>query len=814
MYPVTLEALELLRKNYRQTVEIIAYGLDDTFTLTEKDVLAGGLTIDRTSVSSSKIEIGSAISSELSLKLQNEDGRFDNVKFEGAELYVRLGVKKYDAHRWEKATTQYIPLGYFTVDEPVRPLSALSIKALDRMVLFDKPVNWSLFSHPITVKNMLAQTCQICNVQLGNNINDRPNCDYVIQALPETEITYRQIIQWIAELTATCAFIDWEGKLRLQWYEPTATKITPSTRYSSDMLENDITITGVQVVDVDSNVYISGSDDYAFNLEGNELIQSDYQQVADNLYSAVGGFTYRPYNCSTIPMPYLFPMDRLEYVDKNQVSHDTIVTNVTFTMNAGTTVEGKGETAVNNGYASANLLTNRERIIMNKIKREQNQTLKDRVQSVLGLNELITNSLGLYNTSFENNDGSITYYMHDRPNLEDSNTIYTLNAGGYAYTNNGWNDGNPVWLYGETKDGNAVFNAISTYKIQTEDLEAESIRVKWNSISDFVEISHDGLSFYDSADKNSDDLVARMNKSGAHFCNAGKDVGNIGISYYGSDFGESLLPGLYFGLNSSGGFMGWGHEMENTDSGMYAIDLLYLKNEQTETDSPYNRKGLHFGCDVYTNGHLYLIDDYRLIPCYDGDGENQIRYDGNIVLYGRSVTFGNSYIYSDHVMLGDPDGGSSVSCYADVNIYGDHTIIQSSDARLKKNIRQTKVNGLNTINSLDLKEFDWVENDSHEEIGIIAQQLQKVAPELVTEDSDGYLSIKTTKFIFYLIKAVQELSKKIGLEYEKTKWSDTYTLKEKKKLCTDSRKDGIKKSTQEIKYEPMTIPIQKEANNE
>lgn len=469
MYPVTQEALDLLSKNYRQTVEITFYGLGETFTITEKDILIGGLVIDRTSVSGSKIEIGSAISSELSLKLQNEDGRFDKVKFEGAELFVRLGVKKYDARRWENATTQYIPLGYFTVDEPLRPLSALDISALDRMVHFDKPVDWSLFTFPMTVRSMLVQTCQICNVQLGNDITDRPNYDYVIPTAPETETTYRQIIQWIAELTATCGFMDWEGKLRLQWYTPTTATITPSHRYSSDMLENDITISGVEVVDEDSNIYLTGDDAYAFRIEGNSLIQSDYQVICEAIYAEVGGFTYRPYESVTRPMPYLFPMDMVEFTDRNGVSHDTIVTNVTFTMNAGTSVKGQGETETNEGYATANPLTKRESLIINTIKKALNETLNNSVQSILAFNDLITNSLGVYSTTIPQPDGSVKYYMHDAPTLEASSTIYTQNAGGFAYTNGGWNGGNPVWESGFSKDGNIIAKKVNAYGIEVSD---------------------------------------------------------------------------------------------------------------------------------------------------------------------------------------------------------------------------------------------------------------------------------------------------------------------------------------------------------
>lgn len=469
MFPVSKEALDLFSKNYRQTAEIIFYGTDNTFTITESDIMLGGLTVDRYSVSGSKIELGSACAAELALTLDNREGQFKDVKFEGAELFVRIGVKKYDARRWENATMHYVPLGYFTVDEPARALQTITLSALDRMVLFDKPVDWSLFTFPITVRDFLSQICTICNVQLGADIGDRPNFDYVIQASPTEETTYRQVVQWVAELTASCAFIDWDGKLRLMWYTPSTARISPSERYSSDMLENDIVISGVEVVDEDSNVFLMGDDAYAFRIEGNALIQHDHQIVCSAIYDVVGGFTYRPYECVAKPMPYLLPMDIVKYVDRDGITHNTIVTNTTFTLNGSTAVKGQGETETDNAYASANPLTKRESLIINTIKKALNETLNGSTQSVLAFNELIAHSLGVYTTVIPSPDGSNKFYLHDAPTLETSRTIYTQNAGGFAYTNSGWNGGSPVWESGFSKDGNIIAKKVNAYGIEVSD---------------------------------------------------------------------------------------------------------------------------------------------------------------------------------------------------------------------------------------------------------------------------------------------------------------------------------------------------------
>lgn len=73
-------------------------------------------------------------------------------------------------------------------------------------------------------------------------------------------------------------------------------------------------------------------------------------------------------------------------------------------------------------------------------------------------------------------DGT-AYYFHNAETLADSSIIYTFNAGGFAWTTD-WNDGNPVWQYGITRDGNAVMNALSAYKVQADQIEAGSITVE------------------------------------------------------------------------------------------------------------------------------------------------------------------------------------------------------------------------------------------------------------------------------------------------------------------------------------------------
>ena len=99
-----------------------------------------------------------------------------------------------------------------------------------------------------------------------------------------------------------------------------------------------------------------------------------------------------------------------------------------------------------------------------------------------------------------------------------------------------------------------------------------------------------------------------------------------------------------------------------------------------------------------------------------------------------------------------------------------------SDARLKENIKSSKVNALERLNEIEMCSFDFIDKKygAHSELGYIAQQLQKVIPECVVavpqdEEQMGYdelLQVQDTHLIPYLVKAIQELSSKVA-ELEK-----------------------------------------------
>ena len=124
---------------------------------------------------------------------------------------------------------------------------------------------------------------------------------------------------------------------------------------------------------------------------------------------------------------------------------------------------------------------------------------------------------------------------------------------------------------------------------------------------------------------------------------------------------------------------------------------------------------------------------------------------GSTVRLASYDLFGNVHNY---ILI----SSNGIDCLANLDM-NNNSILNNSDIRLKTNIQDTNVNALELINQIEMKSFDWIDSNKHEQIGMIAQQLQEIIPDVVYESpDDSKLSIKPLEFIPYLIKAIQELS--------------------------------------------------------
>ena len=152
--------------------------------------------------------------------------------------------------------------------------------------------------------------------------------------------------------------------------------------------------------------------------------------------------------------------------------------------------------------------------------------------------------------------------------------------------------------------------------------------------------------------------------------------------------------------------------------------------------------------------HVYGEAGGGYIARFQNDGNNANRY-GIVIQGGADDGSGTT----NYILFEDGDGGDIGVASNDS---GTFSVSDLSDARKKKNIRDTKVKGLDSINAMKVRDFEWINNDMSVNAGLVAQELEEVFPDAVTEfGDDDLLAVSRERLVPVLIKAVQELTQKV-----------------------------------------------------
>lgn len=166
-----------------------------------------------------------------------------------------------------------------------------------------------------------------------------------------------------------------------------------------------------------------------------------------------------------------------------------------------------------------------------------------------------------------------------------------------------------------------------------------------------------------------------------------------------------------------------------------------------------------------------------------------VKENGEMYCYNKATFSGGLHTYNERIDVHGQDvqGDASGSSKTTVIWWSQISRLRSaiSDKRLKENIQPTKVNALDTLNKIEMVEFNWKKDGKFEKLGAIAQQVQEIDDSLVVNDMDDkqtfndHLRINYYDTIPYLIKAVQELSEQVN------------TLTKRVEELERSSKDGI-----------------------
>ena len=133
------------------------------------------------------------------------------------------------------------------------------------------------------------------------------------------------------------------------------------------------------------------------------------------------------------------------------------------------------------------------------------------------------------------------------------------------------------------------------------------------------------------------------------------------------------------------------------------------------------------------------------------------------ILQGTGIHSGSSGDYQFN-SIGVGTAGSGVA--GEIRATNDITAYYSSDIRLKENIQPIQ-NALEKVESISGNTYDWKEGfeeiHSHKgnDIGVIAQEIEEILPQIVTNRDNGYKAVQYEKIVALLIEAIKELSAKV-----------------------------------------------------
>ena len=232
---------------------------------------------------------------------------------------------------------------------------------------------------------------------------------------------------------------------------------------------------------------------------------------------------------------------------------------------------------------------------------------------------------------------------------------------------------------------------------------------------------------------------------------------NSGHTFVSGNKSVNLQCGENASAILSSGGLGWAFLSASYLSSNSPLNILQLKSYVPASGSGGGTPQVGFGTglsfDVHTSG--------------SGTSPN-IETGGQIQTIATDISSGSEdFDMVFNIMQGGLGPSEAMRIVSDksLQVKGDITAFHSSDKRLKQNI-VTIQNPLEKIKGIGGYTFEWIpskgiHSNKGDDVGIIAQEVEEIIPEIVTTRENGYKAVKYEKLVPLLIEAIKELSNKV-----------------------------------------------------
>lgn len=192
-----------------ETVADVAY-------LTGENIMLGGLSIEDSVSEDDVFQIGGAIINQATIIINNTDEQYTEYDFLGADVAIYVGLTNLD-----NGQDEYIKMGVFIVSESDYDESRITLTCLDYMFKFDKlHKTYGNYNDGMTsFSDVLLDCCTKCGVTPDSSLSTFYGNDLIINTVPsDSELTFRQVVSWIAQITGNFTRCDVDGKLCIGFY--------------------------------------------------------------------------------------------------------------------------------------------------------------------------------------------------------------------------------------------------------------------------------------------------------------------------------------------------------------------------------------------------------------------------------------------------------------------------------------------------------------------------------------------------------------------------------------------------------------------
>lgn len=440
--------------------------------LTSADLWQNGLSFEDSVSSDSTFDIGSAIVNVLDLSINNFDGKYSDYNFEGAEVVAYVGLEL------DNETTEKIRICTMTVvEQPEDETVTIDLTCEDNMRKFDRNYSDSKLKYPATRGQIIRDACEVCGVTLQTTSFDRD--DYIVQIRPDNEaLTFRQVLQWVAQIGCQWLRCDEYGRLCVKWYDTEKTDAQEiDTTYSFTPQHTDVVITGIQVTEYSDSSneepesYMVGTQGYVLAISDNKLIRKgDGQTIASMIAEKCVGMIFRPFESQCPTDVALEAGDAITIEDRNGKLYNTYLTTTTLQPGAGQKIACNAKSAAKNSTVRYGQLTQVYVEARKLVKKEQ--TARER--AIQNLEESLSIGSGLFATYVKQEDGSTISYFHDKAKLEDSTNVIKITSEAVGVSN----DGGKTYPFGFQLTGTMIAKLLYAEGINADFINAGALTIK------------------------------------------------------------------------------------------------------------------------------------------------------------------------------------------------------------------------------------------------------------------------------------------------------------------------------------------------